>query len=180
MRVSAAEPKRSKFNILAYAPVEQLSEEKIKVTSKKSQQKKRRNFINDIGESDIVLSDDDEQMKDEPPMDPEKIREQWRQAEMQAKIDKEKNMHKQEALLVKSELEELISFQGEVKQQKMKQLEERREKLRAQTEAAIAELENGDPDKKPSLLQIEVEEPKDSKTAMMEFLGKQLSAKSKE
>ena len=41
-------------------------------------------------------------------MDPEQIKEQWRQAQIQAKLDKEKLMHKHEALLVKSELDDLI------------------------------------------------------------------------
>ena len=53
MRISAAEPKRSKFNILDFAPVEQTSEENIKKTSKQSKRKGKKNFMKDIGESDI-------------------------------------------------------------------------------------------------------------------------------
>ena len=92
-------------------------------------------------------------------------------------------MHKQEALLVKTELEELVALQNDIKEKKMKQLEERKQKAREAAEATIAqlaEIEDKGPDKRPPKLQIEVEEAKESKSSMMEFLGKQLTAKSKE
>ena len=75
MRLQAAEPKRSKFNIMDFLP-RVPSEEKIKVVKGKKSAKKQ--VMRDMGESDIQLSDDDEVLKEEPPMDPEQIKEQWR------------------------------------------------------------------------------------------------------
>lgn len=105
MRVRAAEPHRNKFNIIDFLPkVESEEKPKKKAKTKSGAQK---SVLRDISDQELQLSDDEE-VYEEPKIDPEKVKQLALEAARLEKLDQEKALHKKAAAIVEEELEAMM------------------------------------------------------------------------